>query len=50
MSNPIDNIDHERTLESQNRQIIDLLKAILIGIEIIADQENGSLIEDIDEG
>jgi len=42
-----DRTEHERTLESQNGQIIALLKALLLGIEIIADQNN--LIDDVEE-
>ena len=42
-----DRTEHERTLESQNEAIIKLLKAILLGIEVIADQEN--LIDNIEE-
>ena len=37
------------TTESETKEIIYLLKAILAGIEIIADQDAGSLIEDIDQ-
>ena len=40
--------ENEISLVAQNGQIIALLKAILMGIEIIADQED-SLLEDIDE-
>lgn len=44
-----DSVEHERSLEDQNEDIIKLLKAILIGIELIADQDTGSLIEEIED-
>ena len=47
MSSEAEPIEHERTLEEQNEEIIDLLKAILMGIEIIADQEQGTLLDDV---
>lgn len=48
MSFEPDNQESETTVQNQLSEIAGLLKAILIGIEIIADQEHGSLIEDID--
>ena len=47
MSSEAEPIEHERTLEEQNEEIIDLLKAILMGIEMIADQEQGTLLDDV---
>ena len=47
MSIEAENVEHEDELESGNEQIIRLLKAILIGIEIIASSEN--LIENIED-
>ena len=44
-----DDVENERSLIEQNDEIINLLKAILMGIEIIADQEEGTLISDIEE-
>jgi len=42
--------ENEITMVAQNSRIIMLLKAILLGIEIIADQEVNTLIDDIEEG
>lgn len=39
--------DADRSAEQQNEEIIKLLKAILLGIEIIADSEN--LIDQIED-
>jgi hypothetical protein len=36
-------------LQTGNQEITSLLKAILSGIEIIADQDEGSLLEDIEQ-
>lgn len=47
MSFKPDNPEHEDEIESDNEQIISLLKAILIGIEIIADTEH--LIDSIED-
>ena len=44
-----DSTEHERTIQEQNRTMIDLFRAILMGIEMIADQEQGTLIEDIED-
>ena len=49
MSFDPDDAEKEITLITQNERIISLLKAILLGIEIISDSETGSLIEDIEE-
>lgn len=49
MSFDPDDAEKEITLITQNERIISLLKAILLGIEIISDSDTGSLIEDIEE-
>ncbi len=41
--------DHEVTTLGVQNEILQVLKAILMGIEIISDQEEGTLIEDVDE-
>ena len=42
-----DNSQHQSTVESENAEIIRLLKAILMGIEMIAGQDD--LIDNIEE-
>jgi len=43
----LENITNQMVaLQDHNREIIANLKAILLGIEIIADQEQGTLYED----
>ena len=46
MSFTPDNTESERTLQDQNEEIILLLKAALTALELIADLEDGSLIDD----
>jgi hypothetical protein len=46
MSVTLDNVDQGRSVEDLLFENNLLLKAILLGIEIIADQEDGSLLED----
>jgi len=41
-----DDDEHQKSLEELLEEQSILLKAILMGIEIIADQEEGTLIED----
>jgi hypothetical protein len=48
MSFEPDDTERENDVISQNKEIIALLKAILAGIEIISDQESGSLNQDIE--
>lgn len=48
MSFEADNTETENTLISQNNEMLSLLKAMLAGIEIIANREHGSLLEDVD--
>ena len=38
-----------QTLHNDNEQLMKLLRAVLMGIEIIADQENGSLLDNVEE-
>jgi hypothetical protein len=45
MSVEADNIEHERELETDNEQQIELLKAILAGIALIANVTPEELIE-----
>ena len=40
MSIEADDIEHSRSLESQNDEIIRLLKAILLGIGVISNQDD----------
>lgn len=49
MSIIVENTEHERTIEGDNQTIIKLLKAILLGIEIIADQDLNTLIDNVEE-
>ena len=46
MSLKLSNTDNERTVNDLLEENNLLLKAILFGIEIIADQERGSLLDD----
>jgi hypothetical protein len=41
--------EHDRTKIEQASVLINIAKANLLGIEIIADQEEGTLIEDVNE-
>ena len=47
MSFEADSVEHERSIGSQNEEIIKLLKAILLGIEMLADADE--LIENVEE-
>ena len=47
MSIQAENIDNENTIINQNDEIIKLLRAILLGIESITDQEN--IINNVEE-
>ena len=47
MSIEADNADNENTIINQNDEIIKLLRAILLGIESITDQEN--IINNVEE-
>lgn len=49
MSFEPDDTDDNITLINQNQEMITLLKGILMAVEMIADQEEGSLLEDINE-
>ena len=49
MSFEADDNEHERTVESDNKQIIRLLKAQIFLLEIIAGVENGDAISVIGE-
>lgn len=47
MSYAGDRAEHEQTIENQNETIIRLLKALLLGIEIMTDQED--LLDNIED-
>jgi len=49
MSFEPDSVEHQRDIEGILEEINLTLKAILMGIEMIADQDNGSLILDAAE-
>jgi hypothetical protein len=40
MSIEVDSVENENTLIADNQEIIKLLKAILLGIELMSDAEN----------
>ncbi len=47
MSFEVEDIDHNKLVEDQNKEMIKLLKAILMGIEFISGNEN--LIDNVEE-
>ena len=47
MSFDVDSPEHGRSLEVQNEEIIKLLKAILLGIQTIANQDD--LLEQVED-
>lgn len=49
MTDVVESVDFENQLLAQNKEIIKLLKAMVLGMEMITDQNFNSLYEAIDE-
>jgi hypothetical protein len=49
MSIEADNLEHQKRIEEQNQEIIKLLKAVVVGLEMINDLRFGDLIDFVED-